>query len=106
MVVNIGNHDMGRPSKPLDFNDPLSQNWDTYRFFLAVARAGSISAAAKFLKESPPTVGRKIRELEVSLSAQLFERSVAGVKMTIIGQKILDNIQDELKNFGISKIDY
>jgi DNA-binding transcriptional LysR family regulator len=74
-------------------NAVLSQNWDTYRFFLAVARSNSISQAALLLKESPPTVGRKITELETQLATKLFERNASGVKLTSCGEMILKNIQ-------------
>ncbi|MEX0282837.1 MAG: LysR family transcriptional regulator [Arenibacterium sp.] len=64
-------------------------NWDFFRIFLAVARSGSIAAAANQISESPATVGRKLRELESALSATLFERSVSGVELTACGSEIL-----------------
>lgn len=74
-------------------NDVMMPNWDTFRYFLAVVRASSISGAAKILSESQPTVGRKIRDLETQLSARLFERGVSGVSLTPSGLRILDNIR-------------
>ena len=65
------------------------QNWDLFRIFLAVARSGSIAAAANQVSESPATVGRKLRELEQALSATLFERSISGVELTASGRQIL-----------------
>ncbi|MFY0537428.1 helix-turn-helix domain-containing protein [Nannocystis pusilla] len=47
-------------------------DWDDLRFFLAVARAGSFSAAARGLGVTQPTVGRRIAALERSLGARLF----------------------------------
>lgn len=67
----------------------MTQNWDLFRVFLAVARAGSIASAAGRLTESPATVGRKLRELETALSATLFDRSISGVQLTSCGQQIL-----------------
>lgn len=67
----------------------MNQNWDLFRFFLAVARAGSIAGAAGQLAESPATVGRKLRELETALSATLFDRSISGVQLTSCGSRIL-----------------
>ncbi len=72
---------------------PMSQNWDLLRFFLAVARAGSIAGAAEQLAESSATVGRKLRELEAELSATLFDRSVSGVSPTSCGRAILDHAE-------------
>lgn len=67
----------------------MNQNWDLFRIFLAVARAGSIASAAGQLAESPATVGRKLRELETALSATLFDRSISGVELTSCGGMIL-----------------
>ena len=39
-------------------------NWDDMRIFLAVARKGNLSAAARSLKVTQPTVGRRLRTLE------------------------------------------
>ncbi|MEO1336619.1 MAG: LysR family transcriptional regulator, partial [Myxococcota bacterium] len=38
--------------------------WDDYRFVLAVTREGSLSAAARSLAVSQPTVARRIEQLE------------------------------------------
>ena len=39
-------------------------NWDDLRIFLAVTREGSLSAAARDLKVTQPTVGRRLKALE------------------------------------------
>lgn len=72
---------------------PARQNWDLFRFFLAVTRAGSITGASEALRESPATVGRKLRELEADLSATLFDRSVSGAQLTHCGTAILGHAQ-------------
>lgn len=73
--------------------NPCHQNWDLYRFFLSVARAGSISAASNQLSESPATVGRKIRELETALSATLLDRSVSGITLTSCGSRMVEHAE-------------
>lgn len=45
------------------------------RYFLAVAREESISAAAEYLHITQPTLSRQLMELERELGAQLFTRS-------------------------------
>ena len=61
-------------------NDPA---WDHYRSFLAVADKGSLSAAARALGLTQPTLGRHIEALEASLGgAALFTRSPAGLRPT------------------------
>lgn len=62
--------------------------WDDLKYFLAVARAGSLSGAAKALKSSAATVGRRIGELERRLGARLFDRRAAGYFITEDGEAI------------------
>ncbi len=54
-------------------------NWELYRSFLAVARLGSLSAAARSLDTTQSTVGRHIDALEKQLKTALFGRSPAGL---------------------------
>ena len=49
-------------------------DWDDLRFFLAVARSGRLTAAARRLGADHATVSRRITSLEESLKAKLFER--------------------------------
>ena len=66
-----------------------NMNWDDLRIFLAVARAGSLSGAARQLKVSQPTVGRRLKALEDSLSARLFDRLPEGFAPTSSGTELL-----------------
>jgi len=52
----------------------MISDWDNLRVFLALAEEGSLSAAAKRLKVSHPTIARRIKALEEDLGARLFER--------------------------------
>jgi DNA-binding transcriptional LysR family regulator len=65
-------------------------DWNDYRFFLAVAETGRLSAAARRLKVSQPTVGRRLAELEGRLGARLFDRLPDGFRLTLAGERILD----------------
>jgi DNA-binding transcriptional LysR family regulator len=53
-------------------------NWDLYRSFLAVLKAGSLSGAARELGLAQPTLGRHIDALESSIGLALFVRSQHG----------------------------
>ncbi|WP_375740676.1 LysR family transcriptional regulator [Pseudomonas boanensis] len=65
-------------------------NWDDMRFFLEVARTRTASGAARRLGVDYTTVSRRIRALEQSLGALLFEKSrSAGFVLTIEGQRML-----------------
>ncbi|UYN98455.1 MAG: LysR family transcriptional regulator [Devosia sp.] len=55
-------------------------DWTLWRSFAAVVAEGSLSAAARALGISQPTVGRHIEALESGLGLSLFERSLTGLK--------------------------
>lgn len=56
--------------------------WDLYRTFLGVMQEGSLSAAARALGSTQPTVGRHIAALEKALNITLFIRSQEGLVPT------------------------
>jgi DNA-binding transcriptional LysR family regulator len=64
-------------------------NWDDLRFFLAVARTGTLSAAGLRTGTEHTTVGRRIRALEEGLGARLFHRSNLGYALTEDGANLL-----------------
>src|SRR5215831_14410759 len=68
---------------------PQSWRWDDVRFFLAVAREGGLSAAARLLDVGHVTVARRIAGLEKRLGAKLLVRTPDGVAITPLGQAIL-----------------
>mgnify|MGYP003860215621 CR=1 FL=1 len=57
-------------------------DWTLWRSFLAVVHGGSLSAAARTLGLTQPTLGRHIAELEATLGIALFTRSPDGLKPT------------------------
>jgi DNA-binding transcriptional LysR family regulator len=64
-------------------------DWDDLRFFLAVARAGRLTAAARQLEADHTTVSRRISALEGALKAKLFERKPQGYSLTEQGERLL-----------------
>ncbi|NYE62047.1 DNA-binding transcriptional LysR family regulator [Duganella sp. 1224] len=64
-------------------------DWNDLKFFLAVARTGSLTRASASLRTSQSTVARRIAELEDSLRARLFERHQSGYLLTDEGEEIL-----------------
>lgn len=65
-------------------------NWDRLRVFRLVAEAQSMTAAARTLGESTPTVSRRINDLERELGTKLFQRSKRGVDLTAAGKRLMD----------------
>ncbi|HEY4199043.1 MAG TPA: LysR family transcriptional regulator [Devosiaceae bacterium] len=59
-----------------------SPDWSLWRSFAAVIADGSLSAAARSLGLSQPTLGRHIEALEAALGVPLFERTLQGLKPT------------------------
>lgn len=55
-------------------------DWALWRSFAAVVREGSLSAAARAIGSSQPTIGRHIEALEMDLGISLFERTMSGLK--------------------------
>jgi DNA-binding transcriptional LysR family regulator len=68
-------------------------DWGLYRYFLAVANTGSLTAAARRLGVSQPTVGRQIQALEEGIGARLFDRANNGYVVTTAGEAIVELAQ-------------
>lgn len=64
-------------------------NWDDIRIFLAVARTGSLTEAARRLGLSQPTIGRHLRSLEALAGARLFDRLPNRLALTGRGRALL-----------------
>lgn len=64
--------------------------WDDLRYVLAVARERSLSGAAALLSTSHTTVGRRLRALERSLGARLFDQTPDGFFPTAAGQDLIE----------------
>lgn len=65
-------------------------DWDDIRYFLAVAREGSVRAAAEMLGVNHTTVLRRVAQLEENLGAQMFEKLPSGYRLTDAGEEILE----------------
>lgn len=68
-------------------------DWDDLRFFLAVARHSTMSAAARALHVAQPTVGRRIASFEERLGARLFGRSPTGWALSPTGRRLLPHAE-------------
>lgn len=67
--------------------------WDDLQFFLAVAREGQLSRAARQLQTSHVTVSRRIDRLEAGLDLRLFERNPRGYELTSNGRRLVETAE-------------
>jgi DNA-binding transcriptional LysR family regulator len=71
----------------------MGADWDDHRFFLAIARKGSLTAAGKLLGVSQPTVSRRLEALESKLKVRLFDRTRQGYELTAIGMELFETVR-------------
>ncbi len=64
-------------------------NWNDLKYFLAVARAGSLSGAAEALETTASTASRRIDALEAAIKTRLFVRLPGGYHLTDEGARLL-----------------
>ncbi|MEN8894811.1 MAG: LysR family transcriptional regulator [Yoonia sp.] len=67
-----------------------SFDWSLAQAFLAVVESGSLSAAARALKTTQPTVGRQIKAMEQQLGADLFHRAALELILTETGAELVE----------------
>jgi DNA-binding transcriptional LysR family regulator len=67
----------------------MAADWDDLRVFLTLAREGNLTAAARRLQVSHPTVARRVRSLEESIGARLFDRLPDRFVLTAAGEELL-----------------
>jgi DNA-binding transcriptional LysR family regulator len=80
-------------------------NWDDLRYLLAVARNGSMSAAARALNVNHATVIRRIRSLEEQLNTSLFDRIGHNYVITPAGQVAFDAAEQmEAQSTGVERL--
>ncbi|TIW85359.1 MAG: LysR family transcriptional regulator, partial [Mesorhizobium sp.] len=65
-------------------------DWNLIKSFVTVAETGSLSAAARKLSASQPTLGRHIGELEQALDITLFRRGRRGYELTEAGSTLFE----------------
>jgi DNA-binding transcriptional LysR family regulator len=64
-------------------------DWQDVRYFVALARYGTLAATARALRVNHATVARRIENLEALLDCALFERRPEGYTLTVEGKAAL-----------------
>lgn len=73
--------------------DASNFDWNQARAFLATAEEGSLSAAARALGVTQPTLSRQVSALEKQLGVTLFERGPRMMQLTTAGLEILEYVR-------------
>lgn len=68
-------------------------DWNRARAFLVTAEEGSLSAAARALNMTQPTLGRQVTALEDELGVALFERVGRGLSLTPSGLELMEYVR-------------
>ncbi|MDR2244552.1 MAG: LysR family transcriptional regulator [Burkholderiales bacterium] len=77
--------------------------WEDIRYFLALARHGSLSAAARALQVDHSTVSRRVTALEETVQRRLFDRLSRGWQLTAEGHTLLphaERVEQEMLSFS------
>ena len=68
-------------------------DWNQVRAFLVTAEEGTLSAAARALGLTQPTLGRQVTALEEELGVALFERDGRSLMLTPAGLELLEHVR-------------
>ena len=80
-------------------------DWDDLKVFVAAARAGSQTAAARRLGIDAATVGRRVARLESALRSTLFVRSAQGLELTASGARLFEiGLNAEAAMAGVAQV--
>ena len=71
----------------------VSFDWNQARAFLATVEAGSLSAAARALRVTQPTLSRQVAALEADLGVTLFERAGRSLSLSASGIQLLEHFR-------------
>ena len=89
------------PSGAAKLHNPGMFDWNDLKYFLAIARHGSTTAAGKALGLSQSTVQRRLTALERQIGHKLVSRAASGYRLTDLGQalepyarRVADSIAD------------
>lgn len=77
----------------LSLSWPATMNLRALRYFVAIADAGSLTAASSAIRIAQPALTRQLRELEADLEVQLLQRLPRGVRLTQAGVTLYESAQ-------------
>lgn len=77
----------------------MKVDWDHLRFFLVLARAKTLTNAARLIGVEHSTVARRIQALENTLGTQLFKREATGYELTSEGLALVPRVEQMEQSF-------
>ncbi|KIC21827.1 LysR family transcriptional regulator [Leisingera sp. ANG-Vp] len=76
-----------------------SLNWDDLKYFLAVARCGTLRGGADSIQVNHTTLARRLAVMEENVGSRLFDRSKAGLALTQLGEDLMpyaERVEEEM----------
>jgi len=76
-----------------------SLNWDDLKFFLAVARTGTLRGGAESIEANHTTLTRRLSIMEERVGSRLFDRSRQGLVLTQLGEDLMphaERVEEEM----------
>src|SRR5262249_60113172 len=90
-------------AKPQTCRPATPMHASVLRYFLEVARQGSIRKAAQKLFVASSAVNRQILQLEEELGAELFDRLPTGMRLHAAGECVLRHVRSTLHDFELRR---
>ncbi|MEM7188036.1 MAG: LysR family transcriptional regulator [Pseudomonadota bacterium] len=79
--------------------EPHALNWDDLKYFLAIARNGTLRGGAKSIDANHATVSRRLAVMEENVGSRLFDRTQSGWVLTQLGEDLLphaERVEEEM----------
>lgn len=79
------------------FGDQQTMELTTLRHFVAIAREGHVTRAARTMGVSQPALSAMLRKLEIELDAKLLHRTARGVELTEAGKVFAQHAEEAIR---------
>src|SRR5678815_160552 len=89
----------------VDQNRRLAMHAVVLKYFVEVAKSGSIRKAAQTLFVSSTAVNRQILHLEEELGVKLFDRLPNGIRLTASGERLLRHVRGTLHDYHLTRME-
>lgn len=77
----------------MSITESHSLNWDDLKYFLAVARTGTLRGGADSIKVNHTTLTRRLSVMEARVGSRLFDRSKQGLVLTQLGEDLMPHAE-------------